>query len=298
FAERASQECGFIDHPQTYNSREEAHQIYWGQLQCYHRLVEEHPDKFYLIQTQADLTAGLTWWEQEPGHRRVGLVLLMEGAEGIRHPDDVGLWFEQGVRIIGPAWGKNHYAGGAGDPGPFSGAGRDLLTRMAAYGLILDLSHLAEVAIYEALADYPGPIVATHSNARALLPSVATPQRHLKDEMVRQIATRGGVIGLNLFNPFIKDGVKIGDPRNLVSVDDLIDHIDHYCQLVGHANHLGLGSDLDGGFGLNDVPTGIDSIADLPRLGEALNKRGYSATEVEAILGQNWVNLLQRTLPE
>ena len=282
----------------VYHTPEEAHWLLREQLQLYQDLVATHADKFYLVTGRAGLETGLAEWAaSSPGPRRVGLVLLIEGADGVRQPDELPYWFEQGIRIIGPAWTGTQYAGGTGEPGPFTDAGRVLLQRMAELGLILDISHLTEAGVEEALALYPGPIIASHSNARALLPDNA-PERHLSDPTIRRLAERQGVIGVVLPNDFVKNGVSLADPRRLVTIDDVVDHIDYMSQLVGHISHLGLGSDFDGGFGLERVPTGLDSIADLGRIGEGLAKRGYTLAEIEAILGGNWLNFLRRTLPE
>ena len=279
-----------------YRTNEEAHQLHQAQLQAYHQLVEIHSDKFYLITNQAELAAGLKQWHELPAERRVGLVLLMEGADAIRQPAEVAAWHAAGLRIVGPAWSRTRYAGGTGNPGPLTEAGRSLLRHMAELGMILDLSHMTDAGITEALDSYPGPIIASHSNARALLPS-NNPERHLSDEMVRRLAERQGVIGLVLFNEFLKDGVKMGQPRSVVTLEAVVAQVDHYCQLVGHSRHLGLGSDFDGGFGRADAPLGLDSIADLGRIGEALTRRGYPPADIAAIMGGNWLGLLSRVLP-
>ncbi|RME77374.1 MAG: peptidase M19 [Chloroflexi bacterium] len=280
-----------------YSSPQEAHQLYQAQLHLYHRLTRRYPDRFYLITSAADLSAGLAEWQASPPEtRRLGLVILMEGADAIRHPDEVSDWYAAGVRIIGPAWAGTQYAGGTGEPGPFTAAGRSLLRQMAARQMILDLSHLAEEAVREALDSYPGPIIASHSNARALLPD-NHPDRHLSDQTIRHLAERGGVIGVVLPIDFLKNGVRLGDPRQQVTLDDVVRHIDYLCQCTGSARYVGLGSDLDGGFGLEHSPVGIDSIADLPRIGDALVRRGYSPADIAAIMGGNWRSFLEENLP-
>lgn len=297
YASPAGSDCCVPPSRHTYRTAQEAHDICQAQLQLYRALVTTHPDKVYLITTQAELAAGVEQWRQAPAERRVGLVLLMEGADAIREPAEVADWYAAGVRIVGPAWGRTRYAGGTGAPGPLTEAGRELLRHMAGLGMILDLSHLTEAGVDEALAGYPGPIIASHSNAQALLPH-NSPERHLTDAAVRRLAEREGVIGVMLFNEFLQDGVKLGDPRQLVALDTVATHLDHYCQLVGHSRHLGLGSDFDGGFGRADVPPGLESIADLGRIGELLEQRGYTKADIEGIMGGNWLRLLHRTLPD
>jgi membrane dipeptidase len=282
-----------------YHDEFEAHRFYREQLQFYHQLVAEHPDKFYLIKSRADLETGLSVWEQTaPTQRRVGLVVLMEGAEAVRHPAELADWVERGVRIIGPAWSGTRYAGGTGEPGPFTALGRDLLAEMARLGVILDISHLTDEGMLEAVSDYPGPLLASHCNARALIPDNDTGFRHLPDTVISRVAARDGVIGIVLPNDFVKNGAKLTDPKAWVTLDDVVNHIDHMSQLVGHTRCIGLGSDFDGGFGLEHAPAELCSVADLPRFEEALTRRGYSAAEIEGILGGNWLNLLRKALPQ
>jgi membrane dipeptidase len=284
---------------QCYADPHEAHQRYRIQLERYRRLVEEHPGKFHLIHGLNDLEAVLAGWQAgEAGEPGVGLVILMEGADGVRDPGELPEWFAGGVRILGPAWAGNRYVGGTGEPGPLTPEGRDLLDGMAELGMILDLSHLAEEAALYALDAYPGVLVASHSNARALLPESRSPDRHLSDLVIRRIAEREGVVGIVLGNRFLKGGWQPSEGRQAVTLNHVTAQIDHVCQLTGDARHAALGSDFDGGFGLEAVPSGLDSVADLRLIGEALGARGYSPKAVEAVLGGNWLNLLRRALPE
>jgi len=163
---------------------------------------------------------------------------------------------------------------------------------MADLGLILDLTHMSEMAALQALDAYAGPVVATHANARALVPT----ERQLSDQQIRLIGERDGVIGCVLFNAFLRANYRKGDRKALVTLDHIVAHIDHVCQLIGDARHAGIGSDLDGGFGAADIPTPLDSIADLPLIAGALRERGYSEADVAGIMGGNWVALLRRTL--
>ncbi len=281
-----------------YGNADEAHQLYSSQLDLYHQLAEANPDKLQLIRQGSDLEAVLATWESgDPSGRRVGLVILMEGAEGVREPAEVAHWYERGVRMIGPAWTRTRYAGGTGDPGPFTEAGRALLAEMGKRGMVLDLSHLSEEGTAEALAAYEGPLMASHCNPRALLPTSRNPERHLSDAAIRGVAARDGVIGVVLGNQFLKDGWLPAHGRAGVTLADVAAHIDYHCQIIGDAWHVGVGSDFDGGIGLEKTPSDFDTVADLARIGEALDTRGYSAQQVEAILGGNWLRFLRRTLP-
>jgi membrane dipeptidase len=283
----------------VYSDFDEAKRQYWAQMDGYSRLVEEAQDKFGLILTVSDLEDILkTWNDGVDASPRVGLVISMEGAEGILDVGELERWYQRGLRILGPCWAGTRYAGGTHEPGPLTDEGRDLLAGMAELGLILDISHMAEQATFEALDCYQGVVIATHSNARALLHGSEFPDRHLSDLVIRRIAERGGVIGVVPYNRFLSGEWREGDPRELVSMDRVLDQIDHMCQIVGSAEHVAIGSDFDGGFGLEKVPMGIDTVADLQLIGGELGIRGYDQNDITAILGGNWLRLLRHSLPE
>jgi len=165
---------------------------------------------------------------------------------------------------------------------------------MAGLGLILDVSHLAEKAFFEAVDHFGGRIVATHANPRARVPG----PRQLSDEMVRHLAERDGVIGIVPYNSFLRPGWSKGDPKDAVTVADVAAAADHVCQVVGDAKHVGLGSDFDGGFGAESTPAEIDTVADLARIGPALAELGYGEEDIAAVLGGNWLRVLRAALPE
>jgi membrane dipeptidase len=154
-----------------------------------------------------------------------------------------------------------------------------------------------EKAALQALDRYPGSILVSHGNAKALLKD-SDSNRHLTDRVVHGIIERGGVIGVIPLNDFLLAGWKRGDPREVVTLQHVVSQIDYICQVAGDAFHVGLGSDFDGGFGLQSVPIGIDTIADLQNLSPLLSEYGYSDSDIDAIFGGNWISLLRRTLPE
>ena len=283
----------------SYANSQEANQVYRAQLDIYHRLVEEHADKFRLITNVADLDSHLERWVTGDAEKRqLGLLLLMEGSDAIVDPSELEEWAAGGLRIVGLAWSRTRHSGGTYEPGPLTDEGRKLLEVMADLDLILDISHMTEEATLQALEGYGGVVIASHSNAGALLHGSSRPERHLSDLVIRELAQRGGVIGVVLYNKFLIADWHEGTPRSAVSIEYVVDQIDYMCQLVGSAAHVGIGSDFDGGFGLEESPTGIESIADLQLIGDALRVKGYSLSEVEAVLGSNWINLLRRGLPE
>jgi membrane dipeptidase len=163
---------------------------------------------------------------------------------------------------------------------------------MAGLGMILDLSHIAEEAYFQALGRYEGIAIASHANPRRFTP---TP-RGLSDEMIAMLAERGGVVGIVLHNPFLKPGWRKGDSKGRVTLYDVVDAIDHVCQVVGDAAHVGIGSDLDGGYGVDQAPGGVDTVADLPKIGDLLAERGYEAAHIDDIMSGNWLRILREAL--
>jgi len=282
----------------VYSTFDEAHRLYRDQILTYHRLAESHPERFLLIRSRPDLARLLDHWQTpaEEGHP-VGLLVLMEGGEAIRTLDELEEWHQLGVRLIGPAWAGTRYCGGTREPGPLTEEGRRLLAAMADYNFILDLSHMDERAALQALDFYEGPVVATHGNCLALLPGYPT-NRQFSDAVLRGLIERDGVVGVVPFNIFLKPGWKReANRREEIHLTDLVAHIDHICQLAGDSLHVGIGTDFDGGFGVQSVPAEIDTIADLQKLAPLLLERGYNEQDVANIFSGNWLDRLQRYLP-
>ncbi|MCL4261901.1 MAG: membrane dipeptidase [Anaerolineae bacterium] len=276
-----------------YKDAAEAHRQGMAQLDYYHRLADEQ-DNIRLVTDAKSLDDVVASLATEENHL-LGIVPLMEGADPIRQPEEVEMWYARGLRLIGLAWDDTRYASGAwrGSEHGLTPDGRQLLDVMAQFGFILDLTHMSEKASLEALDSYPGVVVATHSNARTLVPT----ERQLSDTQIRLIGERQGVIGVVLSSSFLKAGHRRGERKELVTLDHVVAHIDHMCQLTGSAAHVGIGSDLDGGFGAADIPAELDSVADLAKIGDKLRERGYDQPDVENIMGGNWLTLLRQTLP-
>lgn len=283
---------------QAYIHFDQARRNAMSQMDAYRRLTDEHPDRFCLLGSRAQLESHLMIWE-EPGDvasRPVGLVILMENAEGVRNPDELVEWWELGLRIIGPAWSGTRYCGGTHEPGPLTKDGYVLLDAMAEIGFTLDLSHMDRPAALQALNHYPGPVIASHANPLKMLKG-SDSNRHLSDDVINGIFERDGVVGVVPYNSFLKLGWTERDGRQTVSMDLIVDQIDYYCQRAGDARHVGFGSDFDGGFGLQRIPNGMDSIADLQKLAPILEGRGYNSNDIAAIFGGNWLAYLRRALP-
>jgi membrane dipeptidase len=274
-----------------YATAEEAHRLANAQMQTYRRLAERS-ERIELVEDQASLEDVLRSWEGEAP--RVGIVLAMEGADPVRQPAEVEEWYRQGLRVVGLAWAAgSRYAGGDRRPGPLTAEGRELLRAMAAVGVVADLSHISEEAFWEVVERYDGPLVATHANPRAIVDG----PRHLSDAMLHALAEREGVVGIVPYNRFLRPGWVRGDSREEVTLGHVAAAVDHVCQLVGDAAHVGLGSDFDGGFGAESSPTGIETVADLGKIAQVLAERGYAAEDIVAVMGGNWLRVLRTALP-
>ena len=285
------------DAPMSFpQSRETAYAMSHGQLAYYRAMIargvlREIPDKLTLDKHVAEWLA-LPSDSSGSQHPPLGVIISMEGSPPILYPEQIADWYTAGLRLLGPAhYGPSPYCFGTGSEGGFNDSGKKLLKEMDKVGMLLDVTHLADQSFWDAMEIYGGPCIASHHNCRALVPG----DRQLNDDQIKELIRRGSVIGAAFDNWMIQPDWKIGvsDPST-VTMDEIINHIDHICQLAGNARHSGLGTDLDGGFGKEQSPSDLDTIADLGKMGELLSKRGYSSEDVERILWRNFVEFFQR----
>ena len=266
--------------PDGYWKGEGAAEAAERQMALYEELLAKHEEDLFRLESRGDL--GLC---RSGGP--IGVIHLMEGADPIRRPEELARWAERGVRIVGLAWNTpNRYSGGTKDEEGLTDAGRRLLQEMGRLRVIPDLSHLNAKAFADVLEHHDAEVVASHSNAHAVRPH----RRNLTDDQIRQVAKRGGLVGVVLYNPFLGEGE--------VTLDTVVRHVDHMVSVIGGPDHVGLGSDLDGGFRTEKAPTGIRTVADLALIGERLRDRGYTDEAVAKILGGNWIRVLRHALPD
>jgi membrane dipeptidase len=225
--------------------------------------------------------------------------ILMEGADPIRTPGELPWWHAQGVRVIGMAWARaSRYAAGNATPAAedrgLTDLGRELVKGIDNLHIIHDISHLSDRALDDLLSLTSRPVIASHSNVRALIdrdgPDIR--QRHLRDDTIREIARRGGMIGVNLFSPFIIASAK-RDRR--ATLEEWADHVEHICALAGGRSHVGLGSDMDGGFSARMMPDGINLPADASKLLDALAARNWPQSDLEGFAHANWARFWKMT---
>jgi membrane dipeptidase len=265
-----------------YKTADEAHAMGRRQLEWYQRQFEGGEMK--LVRGRSDLPA-------EAG-KKIATIILMEGADPLRSEEDVDFYVGAAVRMVGLAWKRTRHAGGTGAPGPLTAEGRRMVGWLDERGIIHDTSHLAEESFWELLERTGGPVMASHSNFRALNPT----DRQLSDEMIGAIVERGGVIGMNFYDKFLVPPEEFR--KRKANLGDLLRHINHICEVAGSARHVAIGTDLDGGFGRNEIPEEIPTAGELPLVAEFLSKHGFSAQDVDGIMGGNWLRFFRSALPK
>ena len=271
-----------IDGNPGYSTSQEAHDDALRHLDWYERDWRDQP--FVRVTERESLAA--------PPQRPPGYVLLMEGADGVRTPQDLQAFHDRGVRVIGMAWKRTRYAGGTGTPGPLTPEGVALVNAMDALHVIHDASHLAEESFWQLMDLAGGPVIASHSNCRRIVPT----DRQLSDRMIRAIVSRGGVVGINFYDKFLLPPEEYGKRRATLS--DVVTHVEHVCDLAGSATCVGLGTDMDGGLGREQIPQEIRTSADLPRVAEALSAAGFGDQDVARVMGLNWQHFFARCMPQ
>lgn len=280
---------------QRYESMDGAKACALGQM-AYYRVLEQQGYLRWIKDAPTLLTHVERWrtcpeaqLEREP----LGFILSMEGADPVLSPNEVQEWFDAGLRIIGPAhYGVSPYAHGTGTLGGLFPPGPPLLKEMERVGMILDVTHLSDQCFDEALDIYGGPVLASHHNCRALVPD----QRQLTDDQIKRLLSRGAVIGAAMDTWMLVPNWVRGETtpeQTGVSLRHVVDHIDRVCQLAGNARHAALGTDLDGGFGKEQSPLDLDTIADLQKLPDMLKQRGYSSDDIDGIMYRNWVRFFE-----
>ena len=277
-----------------WNSPEQAWAQTQGQLAWY-RAMEDRGEMIQIRDLHGlHRHAGL--WKDTPdtGALPIGYILSLEGADSIVEVRYLEKAYEQGLRALGPAhYGPGTYAYGTDSSGGIGRRGIALLSEMDRLGMILDATHLSDVSFWEALDHFKGPVWASHNNCRSLVPH----NRQFADDQIRALLERGAVIGAAFDAWMLVPGWVRGQstPESTgVTLQNVVDHIDHVCQLAGNALHAAIGTDLDGGYGREQCPGDLESIADLQQLIPLLQARGYSENDIENILHRNWIRFLEQ----
>ena len=275
-----------------WNSPEQAWAQTQGQLAWYKAM--EKAGEMTSIYDVPSLENHLDLWQSEKkGSLPIGYVLSLEGADSIINLSYLEKAYENGLRAVGPAhYGPGTYAQGTDATGGIGKKGRELLTAMDELNMILDATHLCDDSFREAMDHFKGSVWASHSNCRTFV----NHNRQFTDDQIKELIDRGAVIGGALdawmMVPNWKRG--ISTPKGMkVTMEILIDNMDHICQLAGNSKHVGIGTDLDGAFGKEQCPHDLETISDLQMIPELLKNRGYQQEDIINILHLNWIRFLK-----
>ena len=225
----------------------------WAQTQgqlAWYKAMEDAGEMVQIKDAQT-LESHLAYWNDGSGNDKkpIGFILSLEGADSIITLKYLEKAFEYGLIDLGLAhYGPGRYAQGTNSTGKLSPAGRELLKEMERMNIILDATHLCDDSFWEALDIFKGHVWASHNNVRALV----NHNRQYSDEQIKELISRGAVIGGVLdawmMVPNWVRGQSTPESMNC-TLEVMIDHVDHICQLAGNALHVAIGSDLDGAFG-------------------------------------------------
>lgn len=279
-----------------WNSPELAWAQTQGQLAWYRSMEEQGIMR--QITTASVLDQHIKAYNESPDNTPLGYILSLEGADSLLTLEYLERAYNYGLRAVGPAhYGPGRYAPGTGESGPLEPRGRELLKAMDKLGMALDVTHLTDEGMDEALDLFQGTVWASHSNCRSIIPG----QRQLSDHQIKRLIERDAVIGVALdawmlYPDWIK-GTTTPEETG-VMLDSVADHIDYVCQMAGTTRHSGVGSDLDGGFGTEQCPKDLNTIKDLQRVAGILEGRGYSEDDIAGIMHGNWLRIVRTVLGE
>jgi membrane dipeptidase len=280
-----------------WHSPEQAWAQTQGQLAWYREM--EHAGELQMVRDKAGLEALLSRMPvaDEPWTGAIGYVLSLEGADSLVRPDYLERAYDSGLRALGPAhYGPGRYANGTNATGKMGPLGIELLRRMDELRMILDATHLCDDAFWQALDLYQGPVWASHNNCRILVDH----NRQFSDDMIRALIERDAIIGAAMDAWMIVPGWQknVSTPLGTgCTLDRLMDHVVHICTIAGNCRHVCIGSDLDGGYGSEQSPADIRTIADIARVPELLRARGFSPSDIRDMMHGNALRFLQNALP-
>ncbi|MGH9139951.1 MAG: dipeptidase [Vicinamibacterales bacterium] len=288
-----------------------------------HNAVKTHPNDLMLATTAADV-------RRAASEHKIAALMGMEGGHMIN--DDLGQlrkYAADGVRYLTLTHFKNNdWADSSTDKPAHNGLtpfGKDVVRELNRLGMMVDISHVADKTFYDAIAVTKAPVIASHSSCRA----IANHPRNMTDDMLRALAKNGGVIMINYHVAFLSEEFRVASEKKsgtvdvamaamskkcggneacttmeseridheamakgelpMVTWDKIVEHIDHAVKVAG-VDHVGLGSDFDGA----TMPFGMEDASKLPKITDALIKKGYSDSDIEKILGGNILRVMEQ----
>ncbi|MBN4074231.1 membrane dipeptidase [bacterium AH-315-D21] len=279
-----------------------------GQM-AYYRILETRGEA-RILRTSSDVKKHMSEWENAESYDDlpVGFFLGMEGSDPILWPKQVHEWYADGLRVIsighyGPA--RYGHGTGTGTDGGLLGEGEELLREMDACGMILDVTHTSDETVRQALDIFTGPVLASHQNCRALVPG----ERQQDDDLLKRVIERGAIIGASMDTWMLTRNVEkdwshrtpqsrsdLFKPED-VTLEDVVDHIEHVCELAGDTLHSAIGGDTDGQGGAIGAPYDVDTVADYQKISVILGERGWNTADIENVMWRNWQRYFEEFLP-
>jgi membrane dipeptidase len=281
-----------INHPFGWTTPEACYASAYSHW-AYYRAMEK-TGWMKMLRTKKDLALHVEDCFTRPEKTPFGFVLSMECADAVLDPDNIREWYDLGLRAIGIThYGANRYGGGTRSEVGLAADALPLLANIEKLGIALDLTHLSDVAFRQVAERFGGRVLASHQNARKFCDW----QRQFSDEQLKFVIERDGVIGVAFDAIMLQPGWVRGVTTPTVTMERAVENIDHVCQLAGNCRHIGIGSDLDGGYGNEQTPADLDTIADLQKIPELLENRGYKPADIEAVMHANWLRFFAEVLP-
>ncbi|MBM3933099.1 MAG: peptidase M19 [SAR202 cluster bacterium] len=295
-------------HPHgEFRSYESAYAGAMGQL-YYYRILEKQGEA-KILATSKQFADHMKIWESATDYEKlpVGFVIGMEGADAISWPDQVHEWHADGLRVISLShYGVSKYSHGTGTgtDGGLTPDAKPLLKNMEKLGMILDVTHTSDASVRQEFEKFDGPALASHQNCRAIVPG----ERQQPDDILKEVIRRGGVIGSSMDTYMLNKHYQLNwastsiparravYPSELITIEDVADHVDYVCQLAGSSKHAAIGGDTDGQGGSDGAPHDVDTVADYQKLAGILEKRGYKRADIENVMYRNWQRFFEKWL--
>ena len=259
---------------------------------AYYRALEAD-GTMRMLRTSAELKSHFEAYRVEPKTTPLGFILTMEGADPILQPKTIFEFHEAGLRALGLThYGTNRYGGGTRSEVGLSLDAIELLKYCQELAITIDMTHLSDVSFWQVAKHFPGRVHASHQNARA----ICNWQRQFSDDQIHFVIERDGVLGVSMDVIMLQDGFVRGKTKPTATLERVVDQIDHVCQLSGSIRHVGIGTDLDGGYGNEQTPADLNRYRDLQSLTAIMQRRGFPKADIESFFHGNWLRFFGEVL--
>ncbi len=261
---------------------------------AYYRAMEQ-AGWLRMLRTAEDLRQHVDRFNADSANRSLGIILTMEGADPLLVPETIEEFYQHGLRAIGLThYGSNRYGGGTRSANGLAVEAINLLKHIERLGITVDMTHLSEKSFWQVADLFSGRVHASHQNSRR----VSNWERQFSDAQTKLVIERDGIIGIACDAIMLEHGFTYGKSIPTATIDAVVQNIDIVCELAGDTEHVGIGTDLDGGYGNEQTPTDLKRYSDLPNiLCSKLSARGYSDMAIAQVMHGNWLRFFGEVLP-